>query len=146
MKKHTRIAGFSYVEVMVATVLIAITLVPAMDALLPGINGSGIHETRSEDHYQLLGRVEEILAEPFANLNAAAIAAGNPTTATSYSDVYTYANGRQIKRAIFISRYDGDNADADNDPFTGTDAGLLWVQGVIVGSSLRYEVLTSVYE
>lgn len=146
MKKHTRIAGFSYVEVMVATVLIAITLVPAMDALLPGINGGGIHKSRSEDHYQLLGRVEEILAEPFANLNAAATAAGNPTTATSYSDVYTYANGRQIKRAIFISQYDGDNADADNDPFTGTDAGLLWVQGVIAGSSLRYEVLTSVYE
>ena len=146
MKKHTRIAGFSYVEVMVATVLIAITLVPAMDALLPGINGSGIHETRSEDHYQLLGRVEEILAEPFASLDVAATVAGNPTTATSYSDVYTYANGRQIKRAIFISRYDGDNADADDDPFTGTDEGLLWVQGVIDGSSLSFETLTSVYD
>ncbi len=146
MKKHIHMAGFSYVEVMVATVLVAITLVPAMDALLPGINGSGIHETRSEDHYQLLGRFEEIMAEPFANLDAAGIAAGNPTTATSYSDVYTFANGRQIKRAIYISRYDGDNVDADNNPFTGVDDGLLWVKGVIVGSSLSFEALTSVYD
>lgn len=144
--KHTKIAGFSYVEVMIATALVAITLVPAMDALLPGIEGSGIHETLTEDHYRLMGRVEEILAEPFANLDAAAIAAGNSTTATSYSDVFTYPNGRQITRDIFISRYDADNADADNDPFTGTDDGLLWIQGVIAGSALRFEVLTSVYD
>jgi prepilin-type N-terminal cleavage/methylation domain-containing protein len=139
-------AGFSLVEVLVATVLIAITLVPAMDALLPGMAGGGIHETRSEDHYQLLAKIEETLAETFASLDAAAIAAGNPTTPTSYSDVFTYPDGRQITRNIFLSRYDADNADADDDPFTGTDAGLLWVQGIIAGSSLRIETLTSVYD
>lgn len=139
--KH--LAGFSYVEVLVATALIAITLVPAMEALLPGIAGSGIHETRSEDYYQLLGKFEAVLAEPFASLDAAA---GNPTTATIYSDSYTYPNGRQIMRTIFISRYDGDNADADDDPFTGTNAGLLWVRGIIAGSSLHIETLTSGFD
>ena len=143
----TRMAGFSYIEVLVATVLIAIVLVPAMDALLPGMAGGGIHETRTEDHYKLLSKIEEVLAEPFADLDAAAIAAGSPTTATlSYSDTFTYPGGRQITRNIFLSRYDGDNADADDDPFTGVDEGLLWVQGVIAGSSLRIETLTSVYD
>jgi type II secretory pathway pseudopilin PulG len=139
-------AGFSYVEVLVSMVLIAIVLVPAMDALLPGIQGGGIHQTHSEDHYQLLAKIEETLAEPFASLDAAAIAAGSPTTPTSYSDVFTYPDGRQITRTIFLSRYDGDNADADDDPFTGADAGLLWLQGIIAGSSLRIETLTSVYD
>ena len=139
-------AGFSLVEVLVAVVLIAIVLVPAMEALMPGIQGSGIHETRSEDHYRLMGKIEETLAEPFASLDAVAIAAGNPTTPTTYSDDFTYPNGRQIRRNIFISRYDGDNADADDDPFTGTDEGLLWVQGVIAGSSLSFETLSSVYD
>ncbi len=145
--KPSRMSGFSLVEVLVATVLIAIVLVPAMDALLPGIQGSGIHQTRSEDHYQLLGKFEEVLAEPFNSLDAEAVATGNPTTpTTTYSDVYIYPNGRQIRRNIFLSRYDGDNADADDDPFTGTDEGLLWVQGTIAGSSLRFETLTSVYD
>ena len=144
--KPSRMAGFSLVEVLVAVVLIAIVLVPAMEALMPGIQGSGIHETRSEDHYRLMGKIEETLAEPFASLDAVAIAAGNPTTPTTYSDDFTYPNGRQIRRNIFISRYDGDNADADDDPFTGTDEGLLWVQGVIAGSSLSFETLSSVYD
>ena len=143
----TKMAGFSLVEVLVATVLIAIVLVPAMDALLPGMAGGGIHETRTEDHYQLLAKIEEVLAEPFTDLDAAAIAAGSPTTATlSYSDIFTYPDGRQITRNIFLSRYDADNADADDDPFTGTDEGLLWVQGVIAGSSLSFETLTSAYD
>lgn len=144
--KHQKSAGFSYVEVLIATLLIAVTLVPAMDALLPASTGSSIHESRGEDHYRLNGRLQEVLAEPFASLDAAALVAGSPTTASSYSDVYTYADGRQITRNIFISRYDGDNADADNNPFTGGDEGLLWLRAVIAGSALSIETLTSEYD
>ena len=36
-------AGFSYVEVLIATVLISVSLVPAMEALRTGLLGSGIH-------------------------------------------------------------------------------------------------------
>lgn len=135
-------AGFSYVEVLISVVLIAIVLVPAMEALQPGMAASGIHEIIAEDHYRLTGKMEEVLAEPFADLDAAAITAGSPTTATlSYSDIFTYPNGRQITRNVFIAQYDGDNADSDNDPFTGTDIGLLWVQVEIAGTALRLETL-----
>jgi type II secretory pathway pseudopilin PulG len=138
--------GFSYVEVLIAVVLIVIALVPAMDALTPGIAGSGIHESLAEDHYQLTGRLEQILVEPFEILEAAAITAGNPTTPTSYSDDINYADGRQIKCTVFLSRYDADNADADNDPFTGTDDGLLWVRVVIEGTGMSIESLISDYD
>lgn len=134
-------SGFSYVEVLIAVLLIAITLVPAMEALQPGIAGSGIHRVIAEDHYLLAGRLEQVLSESYADLETAAITAGNETTATTYSDVFIYPNGRQITRNIFISRYDGDNADADDNPFTGTDDGLLWVRAEISNSSLRFETL-----
>jgi hypothetical protein len=138
--------GFSYVEVLIAVVLIVIALVPALDALIPGVAGSGIHETLAEDHYQLTGKLEQVLVEPFGRLNSAANAAGSPTTPTSYSDVFTYADGRQIVSNVFIARYDADNADGDDDPFTGTDDGLLWVQAMIAGSGLSIESLVSEYD
>ena len=142
--KHGKMDGLSYVEVLIATVLIAIVLVPAMDALLPAVVGSGIHETYTEDHHQLNALFEEVLAEPLTNLDAAATAAGSETTATTtYSDVYTYADGRQISRNVFLSRYDGDNADSDNNPFTGIDEGLIWVRVEIANTTLSIQSLSS---
>ena len=140
----TRMTGFSYVEVLIAVVLIVVALVPALDALIPGVAGSGIHETLAEDHYLLTGRLEQVMVEPYGQLNSAAVAAGSPTTPTMYSDLFTYPNGRQITRNVFLSRYDADNADADNDPFTGTDDGLLWVRVAIAGTGMVIESL--VYE
>ncbi len=136
-------AGFFYTEVLVAVALIALALVPAMDALLPGVAGSAFHETTAEDHYQLTGKLEQVLAEPFANLEIAADAVGDPTIQTGYSDVIAYADGRQIMRNVFLFRYDGDNADTDNDPFTGTDEGLLWVQVRIAETGAGIETLVS---
>ena len=142
---RNNMAGFSYVEVLIAVVLIVIALVPALDALSPGVTGSGIHETLAEDHYQLAGKLEQVLVEPFGQLNSAANAVGSATTPTSYSDVFSYADGRQITRNVFIARYDADNADGDDDPFTGTDDGLLWVQVTIAGTGERIESLVSEY-
>ena len=55
-------AGLTYMEVLVATALIVATLVPAIDALRPGIQGTGIHEARTQRHYELTARLEEVLA------------------------------------------------------------------------------------
>lgn len=143
---HSRMTGFSYVEVLIAVVLIVIALVPALDALIPGVAGSGIHETLAEDHYRMTGRLEQVLVEPFGQLRKAANAAGSPTTPTTYSDIYIYPNGRQINRDVFIARYDADNADADDDPFTGTDDGLLWLRITIAGTGMSIESLVNEYD
>jgi hypothetical protein len=94
----------------------------------------------------MLARFEEVMAAPFAELQASADAAGNATVPSSYSDTVVYADGRQIVRNVYLSDYDGDNADGDDDPFTGTDAGLLWVKIEIAGTGHRVEGLTSVYD
>ncbi len=143
LSSYKQQSGFSYVEVLVASFLLAITLVPALEALQPGIQGTGIHQEYSEDYYQLTAKMEAVIAEPFYSLQAAATTAASETTVSSYSDTVSFTNGRQITRNVFLSAYDGDNADADNDPFTGTDADLIWVKVMIKGTPHVLENLST---
>ena len=114
-------SGLTLVEVLVTMVLLTILLVPAMRALQTSVTGAEVHSDLATDQFRLRSRMEELLAEPFGELEAAA---GGPGVVTSYSEA-AGAPGRLI---VYLSLYDGDNADADDNPFTGTDAGLLWIQ------------------
>ena len=131
--------GGSYIEVLVAAALVTVTLVPAMQALRTSSVGAAVHGESVALHYRVLGRMEEMLAEPFASLETEAQATGDPSTPTSYSD----AGGTPNRRLVFLSPYDGDNADADDDPFTGTDDGLIWVRVEIEGTVQALESLSS---
>lgn len=131
--------GFSYVEVLIATVLIAITLIPALEAIQGALIGSGIHESLTTHHYLIIDKVEEVLAEPYSALVTAASAAGSSTVSTSYSD----APGTSNRRLVFLFGYDADNADADNNPFTGVDDGLMWVRVEIESTGQFLETLSS---
>lgn len=145
-RSRYRMAGISYVEVLIAVVLIMVALVPALEALRPGVAGAGIHSDRVEDHYLITGRLEQLLAEPFTALDAAAQSAGSAETASSYSDTVPMADGRTLVRTVFLSRYDADNSDADNDPFTGTDPDLLWIRVVAGSGGDAITTLISRYE
>ncbi|NIR30996.1 MAG: hypothetical protein GWN84_17105 [Gammaproteobacteria bacterium] len=134
-----RQTGLSYVEVLVATVLVAISIAPALTALNSGLTASGVHESHVADHYHLMSKVEDVLAQSFADLSAAASAAGNRSTPTSYSD----SAGADRRRLVFLSRYDGDNADGDDDPFTGMDDGLLWLRVEVEDTAHVFETLTT---
>jgi len=133
-------AGFSYVEVLVAMVLIAITLVPAIDALQVAMLGSGQHEQTAIHHYRAYGRLEELMTGAFTTLYDEALALGSATTPSSYSD----APGTQDRRLVFLSEYDADNADGDNDRFTtGMDPGIVWLRVEIENSPIGFESLKS---
>ena len=135
-----RAGGFSYIEALVATFLVAIALVPALESLHSGIQAGSIYSANSEHYQRLDAKIEEILASPFSELEQAADTAGGPTfVIDSYSD----APGTDGRRLVYLARYDGDNADADGDPFTGVDAGLLWVKVQIEGSPAVLESLTA---
>jgi type II secretory pathway pseudopilin PulG len=132
-------AGFSYVEVLVATALIAMALVPTLQSLSVAVLGAGIHLDMTEADSHLSSRLDEVLAEPFAALDAAAVAVGSPTSPTAYSD----AGGSARRRLVYLARYDGDNADGDGNRFTGGDAGLLWVSVKLEGTDRSLETLTT---
>lgn len=136
-------AGFSYMEVLVATVLIALTLVPAIEALQPAVQGTGIHQSETVRHFHLTAKLEEVLAEPFSTLDDEAQVLSDPTAPSpNYSD----APGANDRRLVYLARYDADNADGDNDVFSGTDEGLLWVKVELEGGGRAIESLTSIYD
>ena len=132
-------SGISYIEVLIAAALIAVTLVPMMDAVRTASVSAGVHEDAAVQNLHLVATMEDVLAEPFASLEAAATTAGSESTLTSYSDLAGSSN----RRLVFLSLYDGDNADTDNDPFTGTDQGLMWVRVEVEGTSRAIETLIS---
>ena len=139
--KHEQ--GLTYVEVLIATTLIAVTLIPAMEALKPAVQGMSIHEAQTVRHYALTAMLEEILAKPFDELDTEAVTINNPNVAsTLYSDLA----GSSDRRLVYLSRYDADNADGNGNVFDGTDEGLLWVKVEIEATSQSIEGLTSRYE
>ena len=136
-RSRGRQAGVSYIEVLIAASLILISLAPMMDALRSATSSTGAHEGAAIQNLHLTAMLEDVLAEPFSLLEAAAIAAGNETAATSYSDL----DGATNRRLVYLSLYDGDNADGDDDPFTGVDPGLMWVRTEIEGTLMSIETL-----
>ena len=131
--------GASYIEILVATVLIAVSLIPASEALRSATASSSIYANYSVQNYRLLAKMEEVLAKSYFSLETEAAAAGSETVATVFSDAVA-TTGRRL---VFLSPYDADNADADNDPFTGTEANILWVRVQIEDSALVLESLTA---
>ena len=125
-------SGFSYMELLIATLLIAIMLVPALDAMQSGIQGSAIHNQLARNQYRMISKMEETLAVSYNKLleQADLVADSKILIPPPYSD----AAGTESRRLVFLARYDGDDADGDKDPFTGTDTGLLWVRVTIEDS------------
>jgi len=131
--------GLTLVEVLVSVVLLSILLIPAIQAIQTGVVGAEVHADVASSHHRVASRLEELLTEPFANLSDAAIAAGSPTTISAFSD----AAGPPDRLLVFLSFYDGDDADSDGDPFTGTEPDLLWIQVEIENSVFSLETVTA---
>ncbi len=127
-------SGLSYIEVLIATILVAVSLVPAVEALRGGIFGASLHQDAAANHYELKAKMEEVLAEPYALLDAAALAAGTEKTPTSYSD----PSGSSKRRLVFLSRYD-----PSTQGFITIDSGVLWVHVRFESRAGELETLTA---
>lgn len=137
---HKSQQGVSYIEVVIATAILTISLIPAMDALLAAQLGNRINAELQQQHYALVDKFERTISESFSALDTEALGLpDNNTPSTVYSDSMTLPN----RRLVYIQRYDGDNADNDNNPFTGGDEGLLWLRVEVQGSNLSKETLVS---
>lgn len=138
-RRHSE--GFSYLEVMISVLLIATVLVPASDLLSSALQGSQIHEERSAAHYRLVAKMEEVLARPLPELRQQADSAGSPNVVI---DAYSDSAGTYQRRLVYLSRYDADNADGDDDGFTGTEPDLFWLKVVVEGGNMRTITLAGV--
>lgn len=134
-----RQAGTTYIEVLIASVLIVISLLPMSNAIRSALDSSASQEDTSIRQLHMIAKLEDVLAEPFSSLETAATAAASASVPTSYSD----SGGSVNRRVVYLSLYDGDNADADDDPFTGGDPGLMWIRTEIEGTPMSVESLVS---
>ena len=137
MSRAQRQHGLTLVEVLVSISLLAILLIPAITALQTGIIGADVHSDVAARHFLLRSRLDQLLNEPYDAVEQAAIAAGSSTTPSAYSD----PAGTPERRLVYLSNYDGDNADKDNDAFTGGDAGLLWLRVEVEGATGSLETI-----
>lgn len=124
--------GLSYVEVLIAVVIFAVCLVPALDALRDGLSAADAQRSQAVNQQRLEARLEEVLANRFATLDAAAMAAGNSPSAIAAA--YSDAAGGTDRLLVTLYRYDGSGP-------TGSDSGLLWVRVAIEASSLSLDTL-----
>jgi type II secretory pathway pseudopilin PulG len=105
-------AGFAYVEVLVAAVMVALLAMPAADAIRNGIDASRVSQAKAAELRCVRNRMETVLAEPYLNLN---LAAG--TTAYNLA-----ADAHCGNRTVVIARklFDGANL-ADLAPGAGEE-------------------------
>ena len=126
-------------EVMVAVMLVGVCLVPALEALQGGVQSSSGYEEQVNDLHALRGRLESLSVEPFSILDVEAQATALGVASTNYSDL----PGTENRILVYLQRYDGDNADLDDDPTTGVDAGLLLLRVAGTTSGQTLETLLS---
>lgn len=129
--------GLSYIEVLVATVLVVVALVPAMDALRGGVTGSQVHQTETEKAQRLQSKMEEVLAKPFGSLYAQTY----PPTPSAELNQSTVTNtvlsdpaGAAGRRLVVLYRYDGTAR-------TDADSGLLRIKVAFEGGGASLETL-----
>jgi hypothetical protein len=131
-----RMTGALYAEALVAVAILALAMVPATNAIHAALQSSQQFVTNTTDHFSVMGRMAELSAEPYASLDAAATTAGSWKVATSYSD-----GSGPSRRLVYLSLYDIDNADGDDNPFTGTEPDVIWIRVEIEGSIRGLETL-----
>jgi type II secretory pathway component PulJ len=113
--------GFSYVEVLVAVVLMVALLVPAMQSLQSGLAGTQSAALLARE-LNLRAKMESVLAMPFGKLYAETYAAGG--NSGSISDSFSDPVGTPDRRNVVLYRYDPSNGAVNP---SSSDTGLLLI-------------------
>lgn len=111
--------GFSYAEVLLSVMLLAILLVPALQALSMAIAGGS--SNLAVRQLSLRTKMEEVLSKPFGPLYAETYLSGGNTTA-SVSANFSDASGVADRRVVVFYRFD-----AATNALSVNNTGLLYV-------------------
>jgi Tfp pilus assembly protein PilV len=120
-------AGFAYIEVLVAVLLLALCALPAANAIQNGLAAANAAPSRAKALRCMRDKMEAVLAEPYDNLLAAQ--SGNQPVDT-YSQA---AGGGCVERRVFIDLY----------PQAGGDMPLLRVDVVSPDTSYSFTTLVA---
>ncbi len=112
--------GFAYVEVLLSAVLLAVLLVPALQALQSGIRDVATPSMAARPPL-LRAKMEEVLSNPFPVLYAATYVAGSNTTGANATFSETSGPAAD-QRTVVLYRYD-----VSTKALSAGDTGLLYV-------------------
>ena len=112
--------GFSYVEVLLSVVLLAVLLVPALEALQTAVAGNQ-NAALAGRHLALQDKMERVLSRPFADLYAQTYSPGG-NSATAASASLSDPVGTPQRRNVVLYRYD-----ASAQALSAGDTGLIFV-------------------
>jgi hypothetical protein len=129
-----RIGGLAYVEVLVALVLVATALVPALEALQSSVRSGPVLTSAAARDAQLRAKMEEVLSLPFETLNAETFLAGGNTT-SSVSSALSDAAGAD-RRVVILYRSDGSALSA-------ADTGLVRIRVAYEAGGVALETMKS---
>ncbi len=119
LRRATRVHGFSYVEVLVSVVLLAVLMVPALQSLQGGIVNAVTPAIAARPPL-LRAKMEEVLSSPFPALYAATYAVGGNTNGVNAT--FSDAPAATDRRIVVLYRYD-----ASTKALSTSDTGLLYV-------------------
>ncbi len=131
---HQDMGGYAYLEVLIAAVVLSVALVPASDALREVVSHTQQQRDLLSINYNTQALFETVLTNPYTTL-AAEISVGSPV-ASRFSDPAATLH----RRIVYILPFDADNADSDDDHFTGAESNLLQIQ--IVSENTGIEFIT----
>jgi type II secretory pathway component PulJ len=112
--------GFTYVEILLSVILLAVLLVPALEALQSAVAGNQSAALVTRE-LALRDKMERVLARPFLDLYAQTYAPGGNTT-NSVSESLSDPAGTPGRRNVVLYRYDASTA-----ALSATDTGLIYV-------------------
>jgi Tfp pilus assembly protein PilV len=119
LRRGARQHGFSYVEVLLSVILLAVLLVPALQALQSGIR-DGATPSMAARPPLLRAKMEEVLSNPFPELYAETYVGGGNTTGINAT--FSDAVGATDRRVVVLYRYD-----VSTRALSAGDTGLLYV-------------------
>ena len=124
--------GFAYVEVLIATALIAVVLPAALSAARSAAANSSLANIFSEQHEARMRRLAQLKITPYADLLRAAELSGSPNAASLYSDSAGTPNRVVVRISVFDADSDpfvvpDNNFDGDGNLYSGYQ-GLLWLE------------------
>lgn len=126
--------GYSYLEVLLSVILLAVLLVPAMQSLSSAISGGSSNIATRQ--LALSSKMEEVLSKPYHQLyGITSLPGGN--TSSSISSSLSDASGSNSRRLVVLYRYD-----PLTNVLSSTDTGVLYVKVYFEDAGVESELNT----
>lgn len=107
MNARGRERGFSFLEIIVAVMVLAICAVPMLDAIRNGVSASSIASAKARELRCIKNTMETVLAEPYQSLYAAAAGRDQPAVFPMPATFSAPADGScDAPPRISIARYE----------------------------------------